>query len=300
MFKYAITGASGFLGKALFKHFRNIEEERILVLLRKGASTAPKVSSYAAIEIDKDLTLPCHYKADVLIHLAWNGVQNAFKNDPLQLDNYDLTKHVCVIAKKLQVKHIVALGSQAEYGVKNRKVNEKESLHPATLYGKEKIRCFNALKDFCKSENIIYHWMRLFSAYGPEDDLSWLIPQVITQFLQDKSPQLTKGEQMWDYLYVDDVIKALIAAAEIPYSSIYNLGSGKTIKIKEVVELIYQMIKPSFRCDFGSISYHLDQIYHLEADISKLKKDSLWTPKITIEEGLLKTIDFYKQKFMKT
>lgn len=293
--KYAITGSSGFLGKALIKELGEKNLEETLFFFRKLASLQRK-APYLSWDIDSIEMLPENLEVDVLFHLAWQGVENTFKNDVIQLANIELTKKICIIAKKLKVKNIVALGSQAEYGIKNRIIKETESTEPVTLYGKEKLRCYAVLKDFCECNAINLQWMRLFSAYGPNDNSCWLIPSVIEKFLKGEKPLLTKGEQFWDYIYVDDAARALIEVAKNKNSSIYNLASGRSTKVQEIVFFLHRIINPNVPCEFGSIPYQKDQIFHLQADITKLLNSTRWSPQVSIKEGLLKTITFFREK----
>ena len=293
MFKYAITGASGFLGKALVRELVKHQGDRLLILTRKGTKGVHS-DSETLVDMETLLKNEQGYNAQVLFHLAWEGVQNIYKNETIQYTNHTLTEQVCLCAKKLGVKKIIALGSQAEYGIKNQRISEEENLNPITLYGKEKVKAFYFLKKFCEENHIIYQWMRLFSAYGPHDHPGWFIPSVITKIIKGESPKLTAGDQVWDYLYVEDAAQALMQVSELNSSDTYNLGSGQGVKIREIALMIQNLINLNVPCLFGEQPYSKDQIYHLQANISKLVSSTGWRPRVDLKEGLIKTIVFYK------
>jgi len=110
-------------------------------------------------------------------------------------------------------------------------------------------------------------WLRLFSSYGPRDNTSWFIPYLICELLQHKSPKLTKGEQYWDYAYVTDMANAMLSLAENANAvGVFNVGFG-----------------PS------------NQIMHMQANISKLYQQTGWQPKVSLEDGIAQTVEWFRK-----
>jgi len=217
--------------------------------------------------------------------MAWQGVENRFRNISYFEENLALCNYVVKVAKELLIKKIIALGSQAEYGPQNKILNETDPLFPSTIYGLEKDKCRLYLEKACQSLNVAFTWVRVFSTYGPCDNPSWLIPYVIESFLDHRSPQLTLGEQQWDYLFSEDAASALVALEEAK-EGIYNLGSGRCTSIQSVIEYIYTKIQPPCELKFGEKPYAEDQIFFLQADISKILKKTRWKPLISLERRL--------------
>ena len=300
---YILTGAHGFIGSHLIRELIQHPYTSIVAVVKKGAnlSRLNDIRHYiTVIESDgfkeKELFQCLSSALSVTVfHLAWEGVIGSCRNDLSQRNNLDLLKNLLSQIKSLPVQTIIALGSQAEYGSKDHPIEESEELNPLTLYGQAKIQTCNYLQDYCLSHGIGCIWLRLFSSYGPMDNPAWLIPYVMTQFLQNKSPLLTEGTQLWDYLYVEDVAKALIASSSLKGHHIFNLGSASEVMIRNLVITIYELIQPRASLYFGKAPFRPDQIMYLQANMSKFFAISNWRPTVPLEKGLEKTLHYLKQ-----
>jgi nucleoside-diphosphate-sugar epimerase len=149
-------------------------------------------------------------------------------------------------------------------------------------------------------QDMRHTWVRLVAAYGPGDNPQHLIPSVIETLLAGKKPALTSGEQTWDYLYVEDVAKALCRIAAAGATGTLNLASGKTIVIRQLVERIRGLVDPNLPLRFGAEPYRRDQVMHLEADISRLRCATGWEPEVSLEEGLRRTVEWHKTNVFNT
>ena len=90
---------------------------------------------------------------NILIHCAWNGIYGAErKSEEIQAANIELTKVIIKVIRRLGINKIIAFGSQAEYGIVNKKIKENINLRPVDSYGKYKIKSFKMLSEFCKLE----------------------------------------------------------------------------------------------------------------------------------------------------
>jgi len=300
---YILTGAHGFIGSYLAHELIHHPHTSIIAVVRKGAnlSRLNDIRQYITVlESDgfkeKNLFQSLSSTISVTVfHLAWEGVIGSYRNDLSQHRNLDLLKNLLSQIKSLPVSAIIALGSQAEYGSKDHPIEESEKLKPLTLYGQAKIQTCNYLQDYCLSHGIGCIWLRLFSSYGPMDNPSWLIPYVMTQFLQNKAPLLTEGTQIWDYLYVEDVAKALIASSHLKGNHIFNLGSASEVMIRNLVTRIYELIQPTSALCFGRAPFRSDQIMYLQANMSKFFAMSSWRPTVPLEKGLEKTLNYLRK-----
>ena len=162
------------------------------------------------------------------------------------------------------------------------------------MYGKSKLICSKISSELCEAYNIEHSWLRLFSVYGPNDNHDWLIPYLIKEMLMDKDINVTKGEQIWDYLYIDDVSEVLFKLMHAKGVGIANLGSGQPIVIKDLIKKIKSLTNSNSNINFGAIDYRSDQVMSMLPNISKLKTHLNWEPKINLEIGLKDTIKSFK------
>jgi nucleoside-diphosphate-sugar epimerase len=298
--RVVITGATGFIGTSIVQEFLR-SGNSVIVLTRKNSNLSRLSDHRANIKFIEYSTLdPEHFDiskvpegADVFVHCAWGGVSGTARNEAFQITtNIPTTIHSVQLAAKLGCQQWIGLGSQAEYGNLNYKISENSANLPTTLYGKAKLAsCISAL-GLCEAHQITGTWMRVFSTYGPQDAPNWFIPYVIQEFLANRAPKLTGCEQLWDYLYVQDAGRAVVAAASKKVNGIFNLGSGNALPLKSYIETIREVLGTSLIPEYGAIDYRPDQVMHLEADISKLTESTGWKPSVDLVDGLTQTVDF--------
>jgi UDP-glucose 4-epimerase len=291
-----LTGATGFIGSEISKQI--IESgNNLLALVRvesdlfRIADLLPSLQTlkYSSLTEKKLIESLKKFRPDILIHCGWKGVDD---RDSYQQLEYNLP----FVADSVELAYLtgcrqwLGIGSQAEYGIVNKPIVEETSLNPITMYGAAKAAAFYTSKILCKKYKLIFSWARIFSVYGPNDNKKYLIPYIIKNIISGKSPQITKCEQKWDYLYVSDAASAILKIAELKLEGAFNIGSGNAVVLKEVVELIRNKINNKIELSYGSINYTNEQNMHLEADIRKLSEISGWHPKINLDEGLDKVI----------
>ena len=296
-----VTGASGFLGAALVQ--RLIAEDVHVAVLQRGRDPGRRLHAWLdRIEIltatknspaSLRAALLC-WKPDTVFHLGWGGVGSSHRNDALlQYANVEHAVQLATLCVKCGVEHFVGAGSQAEYGPRTGETFETERPAPTTMYGAAKLSAGILTERLCELGGVKHSWLRLFSLYGPDDNPDWMIPSLIRQLGKGERPALTQGEQLWDYLYVDDAAAAFAAAAKARVRGLHNLGSGVAIPLRGLIERIRDSINPSLELGFGEIPYRPDQVMHLQANIDKLKANAAWAPETPLETGLSATIDWF-------
>jgi len=294
-----ITGATGFIGSAVLAELL-ANGAHVTVLLRPDSDRRrlSAIQGFNELTYDgllsKDIIHDLHEREpDIFIHCAWRGVGGIEKNEAFQIEvNIPLTTDSVELAAAVGCKQWIGFGSQAEYGNPNRRINEDCPLEPTTLYGKAKLASGMAALALCEAYKMAGAWLRVFSTYGPGDAPSWFIPYIIQEFLGGHAPKLTKCEQLWDYLYVTDAARAVVATARGSVSGVFNLGSGSSYALKEYVELIRGELGSPTEAAYGAVPYRQDQVMHLEADITRLIAVTGWSPVVTPLEGIRKVVEF--------
>lgn len=234
--------------------------------------------------------------ADVMFHLAWGGTFGDARNDkPLQDKNEQYALDAVRLAARLGCSVFVGAGSQAEYGRVEGALTSDTPCDPENEYGRAKLRASVSTRELCHELGIRQIWPRILSIYGPYDGEKTMVMSLISQLLAGKKPSLTKGEQVWDYLYADDAAEAMMLLAEKGMSGgIYPIGSGDPRPLREYIEMIRDTIDPSLPLGFGEFPYSDKQVMYLCADISKLREDTGFVPKVSFEEGIRRTIEYVR------
>jgi UDP-glucose 4-epimerase len=293
----AITGSSGFLGKALVRIFSK-NNHKIICLVRNELSSENSgdlsfIKYSDKLNTDSVIVHLSKFQPDVFIHCAWKGIVGATRNETYQFNyNIPLAIESVLLAKIAGCKQWIGTGSQAEYGNYKKIIIETEATNPNTNYGKAKLAAGILALELCNQLNMKGVWNRIFSLYGPEDNKKYFIPTVINSLKNNKIPQLTKCEQQWDYLYVDDAAEAIYAEVINVKTGIFNLCSGKTESLKKIVKLIQTLMNNHQDIPFGTLPYSTNQIMQLSGSSNKLKAETGWNPKFTLEKGLTQTINY--------
>ncbi len=308
-----ITGPTGAIGHALIEECLNSGDE-VLAICHKSSqriSSLPKsdrlrfllldLSEYsqATENINKGETLEgiaSKVKYDVFYHLAWNGTVGNDRNDIILQDkNVGYSLDAVRLAKALGCDMFIGAGSQAEYGRVEGILKPDTPVNPENEYGKAKLKAGNETRKLCNELGMKHIWTRVLSVYGPYDGERSMIISSLRKMLLREKTFYTKGEQIWDYLYSEDAGKAFRLLAEKGIkNSTYVIGSGKVKKIYDYICIMAKEAGYNDLCGIGAIDYSEKQVMHLQADISKLTKDTGFVPSVDFDEGIKKTINYLK------
>jgi UDP-glucose 4-epimerase len=301
--KVLLTGASGFVGSHVLRRLLGEPRTEVAVFVRKPKEAwrirddlgrvrvfEIALEDAAGVESALEAFRPTH-----LAHLAWSGVLGRDRNDPAQQDNVGHSLRLLEAALDSGARHFVGLGSQAEYGPCQARIDESTPTAPTTEYGRAKLSTCEQARSLCERRGARFAWLRLFSSYGPQDSPEWMIPYLALKLLHRERPAVTAAEQLWDYVYVDDAAAAIVAVLRSDSASgVFNLGSGSAPRLRDIIERVRDAIDPSLPVGFGEVAYRPDQVMHLEADIGRLARATGWGPQVGLDEGIRRTVDWYR------
>lgn len=302
--KILLTGATGYIGRNFIKRLSLNSNYKVYIIVRNHSAKKKLIKINHKLKIFKvDLGKLSEIEKifknilpDIVYHLAWDGVANFDREKQSQILNINYSINLALASSNNNVKKFIALGSQAEYGPQNKKLSENSITIPSTLYGKVKLKTYQILLSHFKKTKTKFTWLRIFSCYGPGDHEYWFINKIILSLINKKPLKITKCEQVWDYIYIDDLINILIKTIrKNKLSHLYNIGSGYPLVLKKIVNFIKNEINSDINLTFGSLPYRPDQVMYLVPDISKISTDLNWKPKYDIYQGLKKTISYYKK-----
>lgn len=295
-----LTGATGILGTALIDKLLK-EKVDVYVICHPGSPRNKEIRRADGIHlIECDLSelskLPQLVPGpiDAFYHFGWLGTSDPLNRMDmlLQVKNIQYALDALNAANALACKVFIGAGSQAEYGRIDGIIHPDSPTHPVSGYGMAKLCAGQMTRQMCRKYGIRHIWPRIVSVYGLHERGHSLISTVIDKLLAGEKPSLTKGEQIWDYLYAEDAADAFYRmAVSGKDGAVYVLGSGQTRSLRHFMESIRDAINPSLPLGIGEVPYYPDQAMHLEADISNLTQDTGWRPKTTFEEGIRRVIE---------
>ena len=191
---------------------------------------------------------------------------------------------------------LVFTGSAAVYGMGSR-LSEAEVMQPETLLGASKGCASMLLQTYARLYSTRTVELRVFGAYGPWEHSRRLVPHVIYSALDNQDVQMTLGTQKRDFVYVDDVVEALLLAAEtpVPPGSVFNIGSGIGTPVKEAALLILKLMGEPVNLKLGAVTARPDEIMEMSANIDAAGSSLAWKPKTTLKEGLDRSIAWFQE-----
>ncbi|MGV3710340.1 MAG: NAD-dependent epimerase/dehydratase family protein [Gemmatimonas sp.] len=294
--RYLVTGARGFIGASIVRSALSAGHT-VAALVRPGTSPGRLndiASQITIIEADFScLDAPLvraafdAFKPDVVVHAGWDGVAGTDRNAEWQAPrNVPAAVELLMLSADAGARHFIGLGSQAEYGPCSGRISEDQELRPTTLYGHAKVWACAATASAAAQRNIKHSWMRVFSTYGAGSEPGWVLPMAASSIARGVAPDFTPCEQRWEFLHVQDAASAVVAVGETGAVGTFNLGSGDARPLRATLLALRDRIDPAVHPNFGAVPYRPDQVMYLEADISRLKAATGWSPRIPLETGL--------------
>jgi len=305
--RFLITGGAGFIGTALANYLvRQGHTVRVLDDLSAGdsANLDPAIHFTRGNVEDKPKVWRLLNKIDCVYHLAARVSVPESVLYPQEYNNTNVGGTVAIMEamRDAGVKRVVLASSGAVYGEQEvDKVNEALPPYPDSPYGVSKLAAEGYVRTIGGLWGIETVALRIFNAYGPGQAVPPthppVIPQFIRQILGDGSLIIFgQGEQIRDYIYVDDVVQALVAAAtaEGINRQVINIGTGTGTSIRQLVGLIEKVSGRKAQTIFNpSIS---GGVSSLVADTSRARRLLDFKPQVTLEEGLARLIERSRQR----
>ena len=305
--RVVITGPTGAIGHALInKCIENHDE--VLAICHKGSKrvkTIPKNSLVKILELDCDeyAFFSDSYdnsfgKYDVFFHFAWGFTTGEGRNDVFQQSlNIQYSLDAVKLAYTFGCCVFIGAGSQAEYGRVNFSLKADTPANPENGYGIAKLCSGQLTRILCSQLGIKHIWTRVLSVYGPYDGENTLVISSLKKMLKNEDISLTKGEQIWDFIYCSDAANAMyLVATKGMNGKTYVIGSGESDYLKFYIEGMKKISGSDSFLDFGAIPYSDKQVMHLCADISELNNDTGFVPVVSFEDGIKETVKYIKER----
>lgn len=298
MKKVLVTGASGFIGRHTLK-----------TLIERGFDVHAVSSKHSEI-ISKDCTwhtanlldpsqtkeLLSAVKPTHLLHFAWYATPGKYWTSE---ENFRWVQASLELLKQFREQggeRVVMAGTCAEYDWNYGYCSESLTpTKPNSVYGTCKKALQEMLAAYSELTGINSAWGRIFFLYGSYEHPNRLVSSVIRSLLRGEPAFCSHGNQIRDFLFVQDVADAFVAILDSNITGVINIASGQPITIKDVVYKIGEKINKLDLIRLGAIQNTLQETALLVADCGRLSNEINWVAKYNLDTGLEKTIDWCKE-----
>lgn len=296
MKKVVITGGTGFIGSWLVKEMINNNIKVILLVRDKSKCTENEFRELIEYYSDDYYNLEDHDNdIDAFYHLAWEGVAPEKKNDrSIQVKNIDLALEMLEYANKVRAKRFIATGTVAEYTFCEDVMDVYAKQTPNDLYGASKTAAHYMLETWARNIGMPFNWVVIPSTFGEGRRDNNILTYTIRTLLKGEKPSYGYLNQMWDFLYVAEVARALRLIGEKGKpGKIYAIGSGIYKPLREYVEIIRDCINPELPLGIGERPELSDKAFSSCVSIKELTDDTGFIPTVLFEDAIRKVIDYY-------
>ncbi len=292
-----LTGATGFVGANLARRLlRDGHEVHLLVRADHAPWRIAEIRDHLHLHVadlqDSEATARAvrHARPDWVFHLAAHGayspqtgVEQIFGTNVLG------TLHLVQACLETGFETLVNTGSSSEYGLKDHPPPENEWLDPNSNYAVAKASSTLLCRHTAKSRNARIPTLRLYSVYGPYEEPARLIPTLLVHGLEGRLPPLVDPGIARDFIHVDDVTEACLAAAEAPLpepGAVFNVGTGEQTTLRQAVAATRDLLDIRQEPVWGSMADRTWDTDVWVADNRKIREILGWQPQTTFEQGL--------------
>ena len=298
-----VTGAAGFVGAAVIRS-----------LLRRGhnvtAVVRPSTSTWRIDELRTDVRLErldltdeggvrrlcASVAAERCIHLAWYARPADYLWSAENTRSLYETVTLVESALGAGCAHFVIAGSCAEYDLMTGAIlTEATPPRPSTLYGAAKVAASLVAEKLVARGSAAVAWARLFYMFGAREDRTRLVPAVITACLRREPLAVTRGEQVRDFLYVDDLADALVELSDCGANGTFNVCSGVPVTLADVFSAVETITGSAGTLLLGGREYGPADPMFVCGSNQKLQEATSWRPIYDLDRGLAAAVEWWQQ-----
>ena len=318
MQRVVVTGGSGFVGASLVRRLLSMDWQ-VDLLLQPGfadwriPTRQPELSTHV-IDLTDAASVSAlldRLRPRYVFHLAAHGAYS-WQTDAARIisTNLEATRTLALASLEAGVEAFVHTGSSLEYGRKRHAPSEDEPTEPEGAYAISKAAATTFCRDLARQSGVRMPTLRLYSVYGPWEEPRRLVPSLFLHAMAGKWPPLANPRTARDFVWIEDVIDALVLAATRPLAdpgAIFNIGTGRQTTLGEIVDLVREMTGCEAKPHWQSMPDRDWDTDVWQAETRHAATELGWIAQTTLRTGLHQTmewlrkdrdrLDFYRASF---
>ena len=293
-----VTGGCGYVGNLLVSKLKEYNAKVFVFDINLPSEQCKDVSYYDVNLLNVGLlnTLIKQIKPQIIYHLAASLDRSRdYDNvDKILEINLRGTNNLLRSLEEIDYTSFIFTSTSEVYGTQT-KIPFKEDmiLHPTSPYSLSKAAAELSIQTFSNIYHKSYTILRLFNIYGPSLPESFFVPQLIKALKGNKNFDMTMGEQKRDFVWIDDIVDALILVVlnTNANNQIFNICSGASISLRELVLAIKKLIPSKAKINFGAIPYRENEIWNMVGSNIKIKEILSFDNTTVLSESLKRIIN---------
>jgi nucleoside-diphosphate-sugar epimerase len=234
------------------------------------------------------------FQPEACIHLAWYAEPGQYLYSMENIQSLTASLTLLNVLINVGCRQVVMAGTCAEYDTEFGYLSEDTPTRPATLYAAAKLSCCLLGQQIAAQAKINFAWGRVFYPYGPQEDERRVVPAAIHALKQGNAFTATQGEQIRDYIHVEDVAEAFCVLTEKQANGIFNISSGLPVSIRQLLETIGNLMGCVDLIQFGAQPYRDWEPPFICGNNMRLRNLG-WEPYYSLIKGLSETIHWASQ-----
>ena len=301
-----LTGGTGFIGSQVARALVAAGDE-VHLLVRPGSKLLSRLddvrSKLHVIEgdlanIDALRAAFERLQPEACVHMAWYVVPGEYLTSRENTEMLGSSIRLANLMADIGCKRFIGAGTNFEYASEAGWLGEESPTRPNSLYAASKLGLFHVLEQIAIQREMRFAWARIFYQYGPNESEKRLVPAVILPLLRGDESRVTAGEQVRDFLHVEDVARAVVTIAKSDVRGAVNVGSGKPITVRDLCLTIEEIVRGKGgrgRLSLGAIPYRPGDPMFVCANVAKLKSLG-FVPRFDLRAGIEDTVSWWRSR----
>ena len=299
MSRVMVTGASGFVGAAAVRALLQ-QGDGVVAVVQPGTSTE-RLRRLSLQTVSLELedcraveTALAQVKPETILHAAWYARPEDYLVSPKNLDSLRATTDLFQAAVRSGCHRFVGIGTCLEYARSDLPRREEALSDPRSLYASCKLSAWLLCRALAAKAGVSLAWARLFYLHGPDENQGRFLPALVNTLRAGRPFPMTAGEQVRDYMHVDDTGRALALLCHPGADGLINIASGQPTTLREFALTAATLLDAGALVGLGELPKRPDEEMFMVADVTRLCALGFQPRHTSLQDGLGHTLQHWK------